>query len=281
MLINRESPDPLYLQIKQLIISEINSGRLQPDQRLPSERELSEQFQVGRMTVRQALNELLHEGKIYTRMGKGTFVLSPKIDQQLRALTGFSQDVCIRGKQPSSRVLVAKVVPASPVVANALRILPGAEVTLLTRLRLSDGLPLALESAHLPFAPFPNLLSHNFAIESLYHVLKVDYGVTLVHAEQTIEAALATPDEIALLSLIPPAAVLRMERLTFNQDGQPVEYVPSTYRGDRYKFRSILQEATMPGAPMPGATMPGATMPAIGRAGVTTPTLISDHVNEE
>ncbi len=240
-MLNRESPDPLYLQIKQVIIAEINAGRLQPDQKLPSERELSERFQVGRMTVRQALNELLHEGKIYTRMGKGTFVLTPKIDQQLRSLTGFSEDVSIRGKTPSSRILEARVTPASPVTASALRIPPGADVILLNRLRLSDGLPLALESAHLPYASFPNLLDHDFAVESLYHVLKSDYGVTLVHAEQTIEAALATPAEIELLSLTPPAAVLRMERLTYDQDGQPVEYVPSTYRGDRYKFRSVLQ----------------------------------------
>lgn len=240
MLLNREAPDPLYLQIKQIILTEISSGRLQPDQRLPSERELSERFQVGRMTVRQALNELIHEGKIYTRMGKGTFVLAPKIDQELRSLTGFSEDVSVRGKTPSSSVLEAKIIPASPVVANALRILAREEVVLLKRLRLSDGLPLAIETAHLPLAIFPNLLDHNFAVESLYHILKVDYDATLVHAEQTIEAALATPAEIEQLSLTPPAAVLRMERLTYDQDGRVVEYVLSTYRGDRYKFRSVL-----------------------------------------
>lgn len=241
MLLRRDAPDPLYIQIKQFLIDEIHSGRYQPDQRLPSERELSEQFQVGRMTVRRALIELQHEGKIYTRMGKGTFALDPKIDQELRALTGFSQDVHSRGGLHSSRVLEARVIPAPPAVANALRILPGARVYLIARVRYSDGVPLAVESAHLPCLFFPNLLDHDFAVESLYEVLKNDYGVTLVQAEQTLEAALANPEEIELLSLTPPAAVLRMERLTYNQDGQPVEYVPSTYRGDRYKFRSILQ----------------------------------------
>jgi GntR family transcriptional regulator len=241
MLLRRDSPDPLYFQIKQLLIAEMNSGRLQPNQRLPSERELSEQFQVGRMTVRHALLELMHEGKIYTRMGKGTFVHAAKIEQPLHALTGFSQDVRSRGGQPSSRVLEAKVLPANPGVEHALRIPPGAEVITLSRLRLSDGMPMALETAHLPFALFPNLLAHDFAAESLYEVLKKDYGVTLVHAEQSIEAALASPDEIELLSLQPPAAILRMERLTYNQAGQPMEYVRSAYRGDRYKFRSVLQ----------------------------------------
>lgn len=245
MLLRRDAPDPLYIQIKEYITAEIKAGRFQPDQRLPSERELSLRFKVGRMTVRQALLELMHEGKIYTRMGKGTFVLAPKIDQELRALTGFSQDVRIRGGQPSSRVLEAKITSPSPAAAHALRLATDDKIILLARLRLSDGIPLALERAHLPYAFFPNLLDHNFEVESLYEVLRNEYGVTLVQAEQTIEAALASPVEIEMLSLTPPAAVLKMERLTYNQNGQPLEYVPSTYRGDRYKFRSVLQTAML------------------------------------
>lgn len=245
MLLRRNSPEPLYLQIKEYLINEIKAGNFQPDQRIPSERELSEQFKVGRMTVRQALLELAHEGKIYTRMGKGTFVLAPKIDQQLRALTGFSQDVRQRGGKPSSKVLEAKVIPASRAAAQALRLSEGDRLIFLSRLRLSDGIPLALESAHLPYNQFPDLLEHDFSVESLYQVLKNDYGITLVHAEQTIEAALATPYEIEMLSLTPPAAVLKMERLTYNDTGLPVEYVPSTYRGDRYKFRSVLQTGSL------------------------------------
>lgn len=245
MLLRRDAPEPLYIQIKEYLINEIKAGTFQPDQRIPSERELSEQFKVGRMTVRQALLELAHEGKIYTRMGKGTFVQAPKIDQQLRSLTGFSQDVRQRGGRPSSRVLEAKVIPAPRTVARALRLVEGDQVIFLSRLRLSDGVPLALESAHLPHAQFPDLLEHDFGVESLYEVLKDDYGITLVQAEQTIEAALATPAEIEMLSLKPPAAVLKMERLTYNDAGMPVEYVPSTYRGDRYKFRSVLQTGSL------------------------------------
>jgi GntR family transcriptional regulator len=245
MRLRRDSPNPLYLQIKEYLAAEIGVGRYQPDQRLPSERALSKQFKVGRMTVRQALLELVHEGKIYTSMGKGTFVLGPKIDQQLRTLTGFSQEVLMRGGQPSSRVLEAKVIPAVPEVAAALRILPGAEVFLLSRLRLSDGGPLALETAHLPFTLFPGLLRHNFAAQSLYQILEGEYGVKLVQAEQTVEADLASPYEIEMLSLMPPAAVLKMQRLTFNQDGVPVEYVCSAYRGDRYKLRSTLHSGSL------------------------------------
>lgn len=239
-MLRRDSPDPLYVQIKEFLISEIKAGRYQPDQRLPSERELSEQFQVGRMTVRQALVELLHEGKTYTRMGKGTFVLAPKFDQQLRALTGFSQEVQSRGGQPTSQVLDARVIQASPYIANSLHLVPGTDIFLLSRLRLADGIPMAIEAAHLPHALFPNLLNHDFAVESLYAVLNCEYGVSLIQAEQTIEAGLASPHEIETLSLKPPAPVLKMERQSYNQDGKPVEYVFSVYRGDRYKFHSTL-----------------------------------------
>ena len=241
MKLHREAPDPLYLQLKASIVADITSKRYNTNQRLPSERELALRFKVSRMTARQALLELAREGAIYTRTGKGTFVAEPKIDQQLRALTGFSQDVRARGNKPTSRVLKAKVIPSPSDVAIALRLTPNAEVIQLSRLRVADSKPLALETAYLPFALFPNLLNHNFADESLYAVLENDYKVVLTQAEQTIEAALAEPDEIKLLKLDPPAAVLRIQRLTLTSDGIPVEYVLSAYRGDRYKFRSNLQ----------------------------------------
>jgi len=241
MRLHREAPDPLYLQLKDSLVSEITSGRYRSHQRLPSERELADRFKVSRMTVRQALLELARDGTIYTRVGKGTFVAEPKIDQQLRTLTGFSQDVRARGGKPSSRVLEARAIAASPEVAAALRISPGAEVILLSRLRLADDVPLAIEMAYLPFDRFPSLLSHDFAYESLYDVLENEYKLALTQADQSLEAALAGPREIELLELTPPAAVLKMQRLTFTADGTPIEYVLSTYRGDRYKFRSVLQ----------------------------------------
>ena len=241
MKLHREAPDPLYLQLKTSIVADITSRRYNTNQRLPSERELALRFKVSRMTVRQALLELAREGTIYTRTGKGTFVAEPKIDQQLRALTGFSQDVRTRGNKPTSRVLKSKVIPSPADVAIALRLTPNAEVIQLSRLRIADGKPLAIETAYLPFALFPNLLTHNFANESLYGVLENEYKVILTQAEQTLEAALAEADEINLLKLDPPAAVLRIQRLTLTSDGIPVEYVLSAYRGDRYKFRSNLQ----------------------------------------
>jgi GntR family transcriptional regulator len=137
-------------------------------------------------------------------------------------------------------VLDARVVGAAPEVAAALRIMPQSEVFRLARLRLADDLSLAVETAHLPFARFPGLLAHDFATESLYGVLEHEYGLALTQAEQVLEAAVADAEELALLELTPPAPVMRMQRLTVDRDGAPVEYVLSSYRGDRYKFRFAL-----------------------------------------
>jgi GntR family transcriptional regulator len=241
MRLQRQAPDPLYVQLRDSLTADIRAGRYITNQRLPSERDLSEHFQVSRMTARQALLELARDGVIYTRSGKGTFVAGPKIDQQLRTLTSFSHDVVARGGHPASQVLEAGTMPAPAEAASALRLEPGAEIVRLTRLRLADNLPLCIEIAHLPLALCPNLLAHDFARESLYAVLQNDYGLALAQAEQTIEAGLAGPRELDLLRLVAPAAVLRIQRTTLSTTGVAVEYVRSTYRAERYKFRLVLR----------------------------------------
>lgn len=242
--LQREAPNPLYMQVKEALLDEILSGRCRPHDRLPSERELSQQFDVSRMTVRQALQELARDGAIYARVGKGTFVAAPKIDQQLRTLTSFSQDVRSRGGHSTSRVLEAREMAASAELAAALQVAIGAPVWMLSRLRLADGVPMAVETTNLPQALCPDLLRHDFSAESLYQVLRSDYDIQPAQADQVIEAALASPREAELLELTLPAAVLRMQRLTRDGAGQPIEFVHSTYRSDRYKFRSLLTVAT-------------------------------------
>lgn len=244
MRLQRELPDPLYSQLKELLIGDISAGRYSPHQRLPSERDLSAHYHVSRMTVRQALLELVRDGMIYTRTGKGTFVAEPKIDQRLRTLSGFTQDVNSRGGKPSSRVLEFKVVQAPSDIAAALRLPQGIEVIMLSRLRLADSDPLAIETAYVPEKMFPGLLEHDFTVEFLYAVLESDYGCKLTQAEQTMEAALAGKHEAELLEITPPAAVFN-ERLSMTRDGVPVEYVVSSYRGDRYKFTSLLLQPRM------------------------------------
>jgi GntR family transcriptional regulator len=238
--LKRNHPLPLYAQLYESVRADIHAQRLKPHQQLPSERELCTRFHVSRMTVRQALIDLSREGLIYSRVGKGTFVSAPKIDQQLRTLTGFSQEMSTRGTKPASRILEAKIQTCNADSARTLRITVGSEIVLLSRLRLAGGIPLAIEHVQIPHRLCPNLLRHDFSVESLYDVLEHEYGYRLTRAEQTIEAALANPHDAALLQLVAPVAVLMMERFTFTDHDILIEYVQSTYRGDRYKFHSAL-----------------------------------------
>ncbi len=241
MELKREAPTPLYVQLKNSLLGQIGSSSLLPHQQLPSERELCEQFGVSRTTVRQAINEMIHEGLVYSRAGKGTFVSEPKINQQLRNLTGFSQDVIERGGAPSSQILEARLIPATPDLAERLQVPLEAELVLLARLRLANGVPLAIETSYLNHSFCSGILRYNFAHESLYRVLQTEYQLRLVRAEQTIEAGLGNSQELLLLQIHPPAAVLKMERLTTTDQEVRLEYTVSVYRGDRYKFRATLQ----------------------------------------
>ncbi|MBI5650763.1 MAG: GntR family transcriptional regulator [Chloroflexi bacterium] len=239
--LNRNHPLPLYAQLKDSLRADILAGKLRAHQQLPSERDLCARFRVSRMTVRQALLDLTREGLIYSRIGKGTFANTPKIDQELKTLSGFSQDVQARGSHPASRVLKARIVRADDALAQRLNILPNSETVLLARLRIADKIPLAIETVHIPHARVPNLLRHDFATESLYAVLEHEYGFRLTRAEQTIEAGLADARQATLLRLDLPAPVLKMERVTYTDQGILIEHVHSIYRGDRYKFHSTLE----------------------------------------
>jgi GntR family transcriptional regulator len=266
MELQRVSSAPLYLQIKDALTAQIRAGDLQAHQRLPSERELSEVFNVSRMTARQALQALVWDGAAYARVGKGTFVAGPKIDQQLQSLSGFSEDVRQRGGWPSSRVVDARILPAGADAAVALELPLDTLVAMLTRVRLSDGIPLAIEAAYLPAALVPDIFSHDFSVKSLYEVLAADYGLVLTRAEQRIEAVLAGPRELELLELASPAAVLNIQRLSRAGDGTPVEWVVSTYRGDRYAFHSVLSGRDRPDRPLRASDLPQAEIAGQGDA---------------
>ena len=241
--LQRHHPVPLYQQLAATLRAQIESGQFGTHQRLPSERELANNFHVSRMTVRQALDALVRDGLVTGKVGKGTFISEPKINQQLATLTGFSADAEQRHQRATSRVIKALVGSATKDIAHALQIEPKARVFNLVRVRLANGSPLAIESAFIPAHLCPDIITHDFGHESLYQVLQKQYGWQLVRARQSIEARLASNDELKLLELKRPAPILAMERVTLVEQGFPIEYVRSAYRGDRYKFNALLTPA--------------------------------------
>ncbi|MDX1995227.1 MAG: GntR family transcriptional regulator [bacterium] len=242
MNLDHNSPVPLYVQIQDYIRLNIQSGNFPLNSRLPSERQLAEQFGVNRLTVAKALGELVHEGLIESRVGKGTYVKSIRIDQELRTLTSFTQDMAGRGGTITSRVLLAALEPAQEKAAAALCIKAGTTLISLKRVRLVDERVIALEHTRIPHSLCPDLLRHDFASDSLYRVLQVEYNIHLAFARQTIEARGARPDEIDFLEVPLGAPTLGITRVTYSTHQTPIEYVQSAYRGDRYTFHVTLQQ---------------------------------------
>jgi len=236
----RRAPVPLYYQLKELIRDKIRSGEWAEGMRLPSERELCEQYGVSRMTVRQSITDLVHEGLLYREQGRGTFVRRARINQQLDRLTSFTEDMLNRGQTPNARVLSAGMCEADSMVAERLQLPPGQEVFRLYRLRTSDGEPLALELTHIYFPGCERLLEEDLEHNSLYVLLETKYGIALVEALQEVEAGLAGKEEANLLRISPGSPVLLTRRTTYTDHGHPVEYAVSTYRGDRYTFCTRL-----------------------------------------
>ncbi len=240
-LLKKHAGKALYQAVADSILDQVKSGKLQPGQRIPSESELCTLYGVGRNTVRHSLADLTSRGILNTIQGVGSFVMEDRLSKTAEYLLGFTQEMQMQGKQVASRVLEAKLIPADPFLARRLQIQLGAEVVFLARLRLMDGQPTAIERAHLPHDLCPGILAQDFAKTSLYQVLADEYNRRPDHAEQEIEASLATPQVAELLGLKPPAVVFMFHRDTRLADGRVIEYVDSEVRADQFRFYANLK----------------------------------------
>ncbi|MBE2184798.1 MAG: GntR family transcriptional regulator, partial [Anaerolineae bacterium] len=227
------------LQLKEDLTAEIGRGTYKPHQRLPSQRELCEEYGLSHMTVRRAINELIQEGIIYAEQGKGLYAAEQKQQAELGPLYGFTEDMMLRGMKASSRTLQAGIMTASTMLAHTLQVVVGAPLVHFRRLRLADDEPMALQTIYIPHALCPGLLEHDLEKGSLYEILRVEYGLHLANAESAAGADLASEEEAALLKLTIPAALLVTEQLTYLANSQPIEYARSIYRGDRYRLQIV------------------------------------------
>ncbi|MDQ0339335.1 GntR family transcriptional regulator [Caldalkalibacillus uzonensis] len=234
-MIDKDSPIPIYYQLEELIRTQIENEALQPGDLIPSERELAEQYHISRMTVRQAITNLVNEGLLVRKKGKGTFVAERKIEQPLSKLRGFSEDMRSLGMVPETKLLEFKEVPAPIKVSRELHIKRGDLVYQISRLRLADGRPMACEVAYLSKQRIHGLTEETVK-GSLYQYIEQELKLKIERAIQSLEPSVAFKQESQLLEIAEQAPVLLMRRTTYLSDGTPFEYVKSVYRGDRYKF---------------------------------------------
>ena len=238
--LDRHSAVPLYYQIQQGLLEHIRSGKLKPGKPIPSEEDISRQLRVSRMTARQALKALCHLGVAYSQRGKGTFVSGIKMEKNIRQVLSFSQEMVARGARPRSRAIAFELRSADSEVAEALRIRPKDPVFFLQRVRLDENIPMGVETAYLPQQLYPDLVTKYDPRTSLYQSISRLYGIDIVIADEIVEAALIGAEDARLIRVAKGSPVFLFTRTSYVASGEPVEYVKSIFRGDRYKLVNRL-----------------------------------------
>jgi GntR family transcriptional regulator len=233
MYIDKTSPIPVYYQLKKLITAKIAAGEFAPNLPIPSERELGETLKISRMTVRQALNQLVNEGVLYREKGKGTFVSKPKIEQH--NIMSFSEIVKSKGMRPATKVLLFKKELPIPEVSELLDLQPHDPVYQISRLRLADDTPIGIETVFIPEKFCPDLERLELTA-SLYRLIGETYSWSISYVDNEIESSLPSPEEQKLLTLVTGIPVIRIKGQSFTESGIKLFYERSVYRADEYKF---------------------------------------------
>ncbi len=237
IVLDRSSPLPLYFQVAQHLEGQIRMGRLTTGSRLDNELRLAEVLGVSRPTVRAALGSLVDKGLLVRRPGYGTVVVRGKVDRTLE-LTSLYDDLVEAEKKPTTKVLRNEVVEASEAVVGALGVEVGELVIYLERLRFVDGEPIALMHNFLP-SSLVTFSTDMLEKRGLYELLRAA-GIRPTRATQHMSAKNASNVEANLLNEARRAALLTMERTTYDQLGRPIEFAQHVYRASRYAVRTSL-----------------------------------------
>jgi len=205
---------------------------------IPSERQLSADLGVSRLTLRAALDDLAREGYLVRRRGSGTYVQHPKISQEL-TITSFSDDMRRRGMVPGSRTLSMSTILAGARLGRSLNVSPSEQIVVVKRLRLADGESMAIETLHIPEALVPGLTPKALS-GSFYDLLRDRYGVKIAEGIQAIEPTVTNEEESEVLGVPLHSPAFLFERTSRDDVGRTVEFVQSVYRGDRYRIVTEL-----------------------------------------
>lgn len=235
---------PLYGQIKNTLREKILDGTYVAGGQMPSESELCTMFAASRITVRQALGDLQKEGFIFKTHGKGSFVSKPKAFQNVSTLQGFAESMTAMGHEVINQLKRLQFVPASAGVARKLQVPQGTVVTEIRRVRLLNREPVSLELTWVSEALGRRLAQADLVTRDIFLISENDCGVLLGHADMSIDATMADEDIAQALAVEEGLPVLRIERLTHDEQGRPVDYEFLYFRGDAFQYRLRSERQT-------------------------------------
>ena len=230
----------LYAEIEETLATEIAQGEYRPGDQLPTEDALLQRFQVSRITVRRAIQNLVGRGLLEIRRGLGTFVLSPRIEAEITKLTGFVEDMNAAGRKASARVVSQGVVPASTRVAERLQLTKGTKVMQIKRVRLANDMPISFDETYLPLPLGKQIVDNDLRLHPIFTLLEEEFGVPLIEADYELEAVIATRAVADALQVRVGSPIFQIERTSMTTGNQPVDYEVLSYRGDLVRFVTKL-----------------------------------------
>jgi len=249
MRLDQMSGIPLYVQIRERLRSEL--AQMEPGDPIPVEAALEKRFKASRITVRRAVEDLVAEGLLIRQQGRGTFVQRPKLTHELSLITSWTEQLKILGFSPGTAHCKVRQESASQHVTEALRLSPEEQVVRLQRVRLAGREPISHMINYLPARLVPGFPQRKFADESLYEVLERDYGLKPALAVDTVSTRPASEEEAKALRIDTRAPVLSVRRVSYLDDGTPLELAVVASRGDRYQY-----QVTLRGRPNSGFSSP-------------------------
>jgi len=239
-MIDRSSPIPLYIQLKEILLEKIRQHNWQPGELIPSETALEDIYGLSRITNRQALSELVNEGYLNRQRGRGTFVTTPKFTHDPAKRLTLTDTMLEQGVTPGWRVLRSSWLEASREIGEKLGLPAGSQVFCLERLRLADDKAIGYHVAFLPETIHPHIETTHFDEGGSLHYLCSVPGIGSSKADRILEALRADDDIAGKLGIAVGSPILRIQRSILAHDGRPLEFMQASYRGDRFKYHIAI-----------------------------------------
>ena len=239
--IQKDSPVPLYYQLKEILKNKIETGELKDGEMIPSERELIELYQISRPTVRQAINELVNNQLLVRKQGYGTFVYKPKRSQwYLESLTSFSEENEKKGLSTKTTVLSIQIIEGTEELSTLFR-KNYHHYYHLERLRYVEEQPVVLVSTFIPCDIAPDLEKENLTENSLYDILRNRYHFNIDYGDRSLEAVIVDKDDFKHFGISPESAIQLVKTIAYLENGEVFEYSVSRFRGDLSSFKAKLK----------------------------------------
>lgn len=224
----------------ELLESYIVDNHLTPDDRLPSERELCQLWNLNRTTLRNAIQRLVDDGVLYSRMGSGTYVAHPKMIRNLQDVYGFSAAVRAQGRIPSSRLVWEQLQEADKTTSRRLHVPLGTQIYAIQRVRLIDEMPCSIETTHINTLLCPGIQNHDFGSEALFDVLHDEYGVQAMSGDEKLTVTTLDSVEAELLDVEEGHTAFFQSGVIVDAQDQPIEYFKNVVLSERIRFATEL-----------------------------------------